>query len=174
VRRVRRSAIAWWILVATIGCGGAEPAPEQAPAKAEAAPVIDEAAAARQKERERKQQAEEAREAEAAAKVDALAVLPDRLPKNLEAGCKAMLAAYDGFMRKVLKGDQLTKWTTGGDEMQVAVFRKECLKRGVKVAACQAHALGQATAELEAQLPEIMQRCAAKFGGVTGEATAPP
>lgn len=166
-----------WLLALLVACGGPAPAPAPTPTPTKtepAAPPPDAKAAERQAERQRQQAAEDAKKAEAAARVDALAVLPAKLPKNLEAGCKQMLAAYDAFMRKVLKGDQLTKWTTGGDEMQVAVFRKECLKRNVKVAACQAHALGQATSELEPQLPDIMQRCAAKFGDDAVAASAPP
>lgn len=150
-------------------------APTPAPTKAEPTPVVDDAAAKRQDERNRKQAEDDARKAEALARLDALAVLPDELPKNLDAACKQMLAAYDGFMRRALAGDQLTKWTTGGDEMQVAVFRKECLKRDIKVAACQTHALTAAGKELAPQLADLLQRCALKFGGgETGAAVAPP
>lgn len=162
------------LLAVLFACSGAAPTP--APAEAEPRPApIDAAAGKRQDERKRKQAEEDARKAEIAARLDALAVLPPKLPKNLEAGCKQMLAAYDGFMRRVLQGDQRTKWTTGGDEMQVAVFRKECLQRDVKVAACQANALTQAGPDLAAQLPDLMQRCAGKFGGGdAGAASQPP
>lgn len=136
-------------------------------------PVVDDAAAKRQDERKRKQAEDDARKAAALAELDALAVLPDKLPSNLDAACKQMLAAYDGFMRRALEGDQLTKWTTGGDEMQVAVFRKECLKRDIKVAACQTHALTAAGKQQAPHLADLLQRCALKFGEVGG-AVAPP
>lgn len=159
------------LLVALTACGA--PTPTPAPSAEPPAPV-DDAAAKRQDERKRKQAEDDARKAEAIARLDALAVLPAALPKDLETGCKQMLAAYDGFMRRVLKGDQLTRWTTGGDEMQVAVFRKECLKRDVKVAACQTHALTTAGPEQGPQLADLLQRCAIKFAGEAGGAVAPP
>jgi hypothetical protein len=57
--------------------------------------------------------------------------------------------------------------------MQLAVFRKECLKRSVEVAACQTHALSSAGPELEPQLAAIMGKCAEKFGSKV-EPSAPP
>jgi len=146
---------------------GAAPAPEKSPAPE------DDGAAKRKREREQKAADEAKAKADEATKLDALAVLPAKKPKNLEAACKQMLAAYDGFMQKVLTGDMLTKWTTGGNEMQLAVFRKECLKRSVDVAACQANALASAGPELEPQLAAIMGKCAEKFGGAV-EPSAPP
>ncbi len=109
----------------------------------------------------------EAREAAAAkreqeAELDALAVIPESLPKSLDKACDAMLKSYDSFMQTTLEGDMLTKWKTGGNEMQLAVFRKECLKRDIATAACQAHALGQATPQLSPRLADIMQACADK------------
>jgi hypothetical protein len=148
---------------------GATPAAAE-PAKA----TQDDGAAKRKADREAKAAAEEKAKADAAAKLEALAVLPAKKPKNLEAACKEMLAAYDGFMKKVLKGDMLTKWSTGGNEMQLAVFRKECLKRNVDVAACQAHALSTAGPELEPQLAAIMGKCAEKFGGAVAPSGPPP
>lgn len=148
-------------------------APAAAPAAAAKAPE-DDGAAKRKAEREAKAAAEAKAKTDAAAKLDALAVLPAKLPKNLDTACKEMLAAYDGFMKKVLVGDMLTKWSTGGNEMQLAVFGKECLKRNVEVAACQANALGAAGPELEPELAAIMGKCADKFGGAAVPAAGPP
>ena len=160
-------------LAVLTACSAQAPTPAATTA-APPIPDVDDAAAKRQDERNRKQAADDARKAEALGKLDALAVLPDKLPNNLDVACKQMLAAYDGFMRRVLEGDRLTRWTTGGDEMQVAVFRKECQKRDVKVAACQTHALTAAGKELAPQLADLLQRCALKFGGDVGAAVAPP
>ena len=44
--------------------------------------------------------------------------------------------------------------------MQLAVFRKECLKRDIPTAACQAHALSKATPDLEKKLPAIISTAA--------------
>lgn len=166
-----RHALAAMLAVAACDQGGATPA--AAPAKA-ADVGPDEGAAKKKAEREAKAAAEAKAKADETAALDALAVLPAKLPKGLEPACKQMLAAYDGFMRKVLTGDMLTKWTTGGNEMQLAVFRKECLKRNVEVAACQANALEKAGPELEPRLADLMGRCNEKFGGAAAAPSAPP
>jgi hypothetical protein len=158
---VRRSAILALALAAS--CDREQPA-APAPAPVVDAPAPDAEASARAAKRKQEED-DRRREADAlAARLDALAVLPAKRPKTLEKACGQMLAAYDRFMRKVLVGDMLTKWTTGGNEMQIAVFRKECLKRTIDVAMCQASALDAATPDLEKQLADLMGRCAAKFG----------
>jgi hypothetical protein len=146
-----------------LACGRDAPPPPAEATRAVEAKRVDMDAAARAAKRKADEEARQ-REAEAlAARLDALAVLPPKRPKTLEKACAQMLAAYDGFMRKVLQGDMLTKWTTGGNEMQLAVFRKECLKRSIEVAMCQARALEAAPPEIEPQLADLMGRCAAKF-----------
>jgi hypothetical protein len=161
-------------MVAGLACESAPEGPTpQERAAAEKKKAEEEAAAARKAEREAAKKAEEEAAAALAAKLDGIAVLPAEYPEKLEPACDAMLDAYDGFMRKVLEGDQLTKWETGGNEMQLAVFRKECLKRNPQTAACQANALAQATPDLEAHLPEIMKRCAERHGATT-DGSRPP
>jgi hypothetical protein len=97
--------------------------------------------------------------------LDALAQLPARLPKSLAKACDAMVAAYDGYMRRVLTDDMLTKWVTGGNEMQLGVFRKECMGRSIPVAACQSNGLAQLTREQYPRLAALMVRCAERHGG---------
>ena len=160
------------VLCSLVACDSNAGASAAATPAKESTPV-DDGAAKRKAEREQKAADEAKAKADAAAKLDALAVLPAKLPKNLDVACKQMLAAYDGFMQKVLVGDMLTKWKTGGNEMQLAVFRKECLKRNVEVAACQAHALASAGPDLEPQLASMMGKCAEKFGAAV-EPSAPP
>ncbi len=116
-------------------------------------------------------EAKAAAEAERArTEIDALAQLPAALPPTLPKACDAMVAAYDKYMRRVLTDDMLTKWTTGGNEMQVAVFRTECLGRAIPVAACQAQALGKMTREQYPHLADVMGACAKKFGAAEGKA----
>lgn len=143
--------------------------PDEA-AKTEAkAPLKDPVSEATlQKRAEARKAAETKAEAEAKQKEDALeqlAQLPATQPKTLPKACKAMVSAYDQYMRRVLTDDMLTKWTTGGNEMQVKVFEKECLSRSIPVAACQAAALGKMTREQYPMLADMMGRCLSKFGG---------
>lgn len=166
----RIATVALWAVALTACDSGAK---DQAAADAKAKAAADEKAedeAAAKRKAEREAEAKKAEEEAAAqkAKVDALAVIPEALPKKLDEACDQMLEAYDGFMQKVLTGDMLTKWKTGGNEMQIAVFRKECLKRDIATAACQAHALTNATPELEKQLPDIMKACADKAAAAAG------
>lgn len=161
------------LLLASVLCISCDSEPE--------GPTPEQKAAAEKKKQEEeeaaKRKAERKAEEEAAAalekKLDELTVLPAEYPKKLDKACDAMLASYDGFMRKVLQGDQLTKWETGGNEMQLAVFRKECLKRNPETAACQSNALTNAGPDLEQQLPDIMKKCAEKHGGGT-DGSRPP
>lgn len=165
--RGRLMMVASVLLVGTACDDGSKAkAAADAKAKAEAKKAEEDAAAAKRKADREAAAAKEKEEADAlAARVAALAVIPDELPKKLDKACGQMLEAYDKFMRTVLEGDMLTKWETGGNEMQLAVFRKECLKRNIATAMCQANALGSATPDLEKSLPAIMKACADKAAG---------
>jgi hypothetical protein len=147
-----------------------EDAPPPAPiaeqtAKAPSTEVQQKRAAAR--EAADKQAAAEAERVRT--ELEALAQLPTELPKTLPKACDAMVAAYDAYMRRVLTDDMLTKWTTGGNEMQVTVFRKECLGRSIPVAACQTQALAKLTREQYPRLADLMGLCAQKFGAAEGK-----
>ena len=161
-------------IVAVLGLTACDSTAEDkaaADAKAKAAAenkAEDEAAAKRKAQREAEAAKAEQQAAALEAELDALAVIPETLPKSLDKACEQMLEAYDGYMQKVLTGDMLTKWKTGGNEMQIAVFRKECLERDIATAACQAQALTNAAPELEKQLPDIMKACAEKAAAAAG------
>jgi hypothetical protein len=143
-----------------------EKAPAAAPAKAEAeATAEDEALAKRKAQREAEAKAKADAAAALEAEIDALAVLPGDVPKTLDAACGRMTKAYDAYMQKVLTGDMLTKWKTGGNEMQISIFDRECKKGTPQIAACQAHALEQMPVTLEKELSAVMKRCAEKLGG---------
>jgi hypothetical protein len=155
-----------WLAMLLLACDGGKPAGEAA--KAEAAPskaADDEAIAKRKAAREAEAKQKEEEAAALAAKIDALAVLPEDVPKSLDKACAQMTKSYDGYMRKVLKGDMLTKWETGGNEMQISIFDRECKKTTPKIAACQARALEAMPVELEKELATVMKRCAGKYGG---------
>jgi hypothetical protein len=149
------------VVVAACGSNDPAPTPERKPAgAAEPDPI-----AARRAQREAKAAAEKAEAEALAAQIDALASLPDAVPRKLGDACKQMLDAYDAYMRKVLQGDMLTKWETGGNEMQLAAFGKACKTGTPEVAACQTHALQAMSPKLEPELSTIMTRCRDKFGG---------
>jgi len=157
------------MLLCACDSGAKDKAAADAKAKAAAdKKAEDEAAAKRKAEREAQAKKAEDEAAAQKAKIDALVAIPEDLPKKLDKACDQMLEAYDGFMQRVLTGDMLTKWKTGGNEMQIAVFRKECLKRNIATAACQANALANAAPELDKQLPEIMKACADKAAAAGG------
>lgn len=135
-------------------------------AKTELKPPVSDATL--QKRAEARKAGEVKAAAEAKQKEEALeqlAQLPTTQPKTLPKACKAMVSAYDQYMRRVLTDDMLTKWTTGGNEMQVKVFEKECMSRSLPVAACQAAALAKMTREQYPLLADVMGRCLSKFGG---------
>lgn len=174
LRAMRRRTTGVLLAIAMLSGACDSPDPAKTDKKAEPEPraaAPDEALAKHKAEREQAERDEQEAKAKLAAQIDALAVIPAQLPKKLDKACEAMLASYDGFMRKTLQGDMLTKWETGGNEMQLAVFRKECLKRDIATAACQAHALAEAPAELADHLADIMTACNEK---ATAEAAAAP
>ena len=162
-----------WQLIGLVsllaGCdGGAaeEAAKKAAEAKAAEEKAAEEKAAKRQAEREQKAAAEaEAAKAKQAA-IEAMTVLPDKLPTKLDKACDGLVAAYDAYMRTVLEGDLKTKWETGGNEMQLKLQRVECKKRPVNVAACQTLALSRMKPEHEQDMGTIFTRCNEKFGGL--------
>jgi predicted small lipoprotein YifL len=161
------------------GCGPSGPTAEQKAAaekKAAEEKKKKEEEAKLKAEREAKKKEEEEKQKAHDKKMDDLAQLPEKLPKKLKKACEQMVKAYDGYMQKVLTGDDLTKWTTGGNVMQVALFRKECLKGNVEIAACQTNALSTAPPEMKPHLSDFMTKCRKKFGkeGEAKGAEPPP
>jgi hypothetical protein len=156
------------LALALFACSRPPPENEAPPpeAKKELKPAVSDETLKRRAEARKAGEAKAA--AEAKQKEDALeqlAQLPKVQPKTLPKACKAMVSAYDQYMRRVLTDDMLTKWITGGNEMQVKVFEKECLSRSIPVAACQADALAKMTREQYPLLADMMGRCLSKFGG---------
>ncbi len=152
------------------------------------APKADPAAEAKAKEMEEKAQRVEAKrlEREAAVKakeddeakhkeaVAAMLVLPETMPKKLDAACKEASDAQDAFMLRHYDGEAVEKWNAAkSSQLQMAVT--QCIKvASLKVAACQANALNLAPPELKKALPDLLRGCIEKFGTAPEGAAAPP
>ncbi len=160
--------------------GGGKPKPDPAAkaaadAKAKEEKEREERLAKRKAEREAKEAAEAKAAEELKAKVDAVCVLPEKMPKNLKAACEAVVQANDAFMKKQYadKPDVLAKWNEAKGT-QLGMTRQQCIKEGsLEVAACQANALNSAGPELKKELATLLRTCKEKFAsGPKGEAKA--
>ena len=160
-------------LAAACACGGpSSSGSAEAKAEAEAAKKAEEQKARdaalerRRKEREAKEAAEAKAEAEKKARLDAITVLPKKMPKKLKAACEAVVEANDAFMKKHYADDPKTleRWNMAKGT-QLGMTRQQCIKEGsLEVAACQAHALANAPAELKKDFAQILLTCKEKFG----------
>lgn len=121
---------------------------------------------ARKQKRLAEEQAKKDEVAKMEAAVDAICVLPEKLPKKLDKACDAVGVAHDGFMQKHYGANPETikKWN-GAKQMQLGMTTAQCTKSGsIEVAACQANGLNTAPTELKKQIPAIFKRCIDKFG----------
>ena len=121
-------------------------------------------------ERRKKREAEEAEkkkaEEEKQAKLDAICVLPETLPKKVDKACEEVATAQDGFMQRLYadKPETIEKWNNAKGT-QIPLTVTQCKKAGsLEVAACQKHALESATVELKKEIPGIFRTCIDKFG----------
>ncbi len=126
--------------------------------------------------RKKREAAAKAKEDEAAKKqaaVDAVLVLPEKMPKKLDKACKAAGDAQDAFMNRMFEGEAVEKWNAAkSTQMQKTVA--DCIKQAnIEVAACQTNALNTAPKDLAKQLPDLLRGCIDKFGKKP-EGTAPP
>lgn len=122
----------------------------------------------RMQERKAKREAEDEAKAAAAeakrAAIEALAVLPATLPKEIGKACEAVGAAHDRFMQRVQTGDALAKWMAA-KETELPMTIVQCTTADdLEAAACQANALDHAPAELANDASEILRVCVAKYG----------
>lgn len=152
--------------------GEPTPAPKPAPSAAEQAKAAQEARIAQAiKEKRAKREAEEKAAAAAKAKtqaaVDALLVLPKKVPKRLRLAkaCNQVTKAYDDFMHRVYSGKVVEQWDDGAKKMPLSMTKKKCLGGNVSVALCQINALKNAPPELKKSAPAIFRGCFDKFGG---------
>jgi chromosome segregation ATPase len=125
---------------------------------------LDEQLAARKAAREAAKKKEDEAKAAYAAKVDALCVLPEKLPKKMTKACDQVAEANDKFMKRMYTGDALAKWEKA-KQMQLGMTKAQCTKTGkIEVAACQMNAMNTAQEDMKKSLPDIMRRCIEKFG----------
>jgi K+-sensing histidine kinase KdpD len=107
-----------------------------------------------------------------AAAIQALAVLPEAMPKNLAAACDAAAQAQDEFMMRNFEGEGLAKWNEAKGT-QLGMVKSACVEsQSIEIPACQTNAMNNAPADFKKDLPEILKACIDKFGGEAG--AAPP
>jgi hypothetical protein len=132
--------------------------------------AVEERLAAKRAEREAEAKAAE----DKAAAIVALAVLPETMPKDLEAACSGVAEAQDKFMQKHYDGDGLKRWDEAKGT-QMGMLKTGCIKSGnIQVAACQINAMDTAPAEYKKSLPELLKACIDKFGAGAAAPDAPP
>ncbi|MEZ4448498.1 MAG: hypothetical protein R3B09_03385 [Nannocystaceae bacterium] len=173
IRPFAAALVALALALPPAACGPSGPSEAEVAAqkKREDAKKAEEESLARRKaEREAAQKKKEEEEAKEAADIDALAVLPETLPKKLDKACDERAKAEDEFMLKHYEGEVLDKWNAA-KSTQLGFAKQGCVKTGsIEVAACQVNAMRSAPTELKKKLPELLKRCIDKFGG--GEAPA--
>ena len=170
------------VLVAALAplCVACDSAPNVAPANAEE--KTDDDAELEKRIEERKQKrlaeqkaAEEAEERKQAA-MQAVAIVPEPLPKSLGKACDAVGEAYDAFMQRMYadEPDTLHKWNDAKDT-QLPMTTATCIKgASLQAAACQKHALDQASEELKGAQTELLRLCIDKFGRANKGGAVPP
>ncbi len=157
------------VVVALVAGCDSRPAPTTAKAEEKKADDdLDKRLAERKAKREAAEKAKVEAEAKKAADVDALCVLPAKLPKKLDKGCADVAAAHDRFMNRSFEGEVREKWNAAkGTQMPMTIM--QCTNTGsLQVAGCQAAALDKAPPEMASELPTILKRCIDKFANATG------
>jgi hypothetical protein len=148
-------------------CDGGDAKPKADPA-AEAKAKEEADKKARIEERRKKREAEAKAKEEEAKKhqeaIDAVLLLPEKMPKKLDKACKAVGDAQDAFMNRLYEGETVTKWNNAkGTQLPMTIA--QCTKHAsLEVAACQANALTIAPPELKKALPDLLRGCIEKFG----------
>lgn len=162
---LRRAAPFVLALSLTPACGGDEPKKAAPEVKAEEAkPAEDDAVARRRAEREAKAKAEKEAEEARLAAIDALAVLPPKLPKDLKKACDAVADAQLKFFERMFEGPELDKLKAAqGTQRPMTI--QGCTSLGsLEAAACQITALDGATDKaLKSSISDIMRVCIEKF-----------
>ena len=161
------------LLVTSVACKGTTEEDHESISKAmipeaqQQAKVDDAALEERRKEREAKEAAAKKAEDERKAQLDALTVLPDKLPKDVKKACQAVADANVAFMERAMADDPdaLARWQEL-KASQVSMTIQQCTREGsLEVAACQAAALEKAPPDFKKDIPLIFMHCKDKFGG---------
>lgn len=175
---MRTSALVFSVtLCFTLGaCDSGDKAPKAdaaADAKAKEAEEKKKRVEAKRLEREAAEKAKVEEAAKRQAAIDALLVLPEKMPKKLDKACKAASEAEDAFMLRHFDGEAVEKWN-GAKSSQLQMAVATCKKLGsIEAAACQVNALETAPPEMKKALPDLKRGCMEKFGK-PAEAAAPP
>ena len=141
-------------------CGGdSKPAEVKKTETSVEAPAKVEAPNKFKAEREAKAKAAEEAAANKIKQVDALTVLPAKLPKKLAGACEELNVAMDTFMVKWFPANWPMQKTK-----QLADMKESCIKGNIETAACQANALAAAPQELNKAVPDLLGACIEKFG----------
>lgn len=140
-------------------CGGETKPAEVKKTEAPVAEVKAEAPNKFKAEREAKAKAAEEAAANKIKQVDALTVLPAKLPKKLTAACEELNTAMDAFMLKWFPANWPMQKTKQLNDM-----KESCTKGNIETAACQANALAAAPEELNKAVPDLLGACIEKFG----------
>lgn len=168
IRPLAAALVALALALPAAACGPSGPSEAEIAAqkKREDAKKAEEESLARRKaEREAAQKKKDDEAAAEAAAIDALAILPETLPKKLDKACDERAKAEDEFMLKHYEGEVLDKWNAA-KTTQLGFAKQGCIKAGsIEVAACQVTAMRSAPVELKKKLPELLKRCIDKFGG---------
>lgn len=118
--------------------------------------------------RKAKRVADEKAKADAAEKIReqiaAIAVAPEKLPKQaLAEACQAVTDAQDRFVKRLQSGEALAAWEAGRDD-ELAMAMVACVSAdSVSVAACQVAGLDAAGPELAAHKQDILDHCIARY-----------
>jgi hypothetical protein len=156
------------VAIGSLGCDKSEsPAAQAAEQKASSEDQVDQAIQARKAERLAAQKAKDEEAAQKKQQLEALAALPEKMPKKLDDACKEVGKSHDAFMRRHFADnpETLQKWTAASGT-QLPLTIAQCKKHGsIEVAACQAKVLEEAPAEFKKELPGLLRACIDKFGG---------
>ncbi len=162
-----------WSLTACDGGSAEKKADPAADAKAKEEEEKKARIEERRKKREAEAKAKEEEEKKKQAAIDAVLVLPEKMPKKLDAACKAVGEAQDGFMNRNYEGETVEKWNNA-KATQLPMTVAQCTKQGsLEVAACQQNALATSGPELKKELPALLRGCIDKFGKAP-EGVTPP
>jgi hypothetical protein len=147
-------------------------ADEQAAEEAELEKRLEE----RKQKRLAEQKAAEEAEANKKAAMEAVAIVPDTLPKSLGKACDAVGESYDAFMNRMYadEDETLQKWNDAkGTQLPMTVAT--CLKgASLQAAACQMHALDNAPEALKGEQTELLRFCIDRYGKVSKGGAVPP
>ena len=165
---IRRALPFALVLSLSAACGGEAKKAAPAPTKA-AEPAEDPGVVKRREERLAKEKAEKDAEAARVAAIDALTVLPEKLPKDLGKTCEAVADAQMKFFERMFEGEKLEKLKAAqGTQRPMTI--SGCTGFGsIEAAACQVAAFDGATDKsLASSVSDIARVCNEKFAKPAG------